>query len=87
MPRRVGSVRLRRRRALSTNNDVMWILSLGKGYLPALQRTVLKKSMVVLSLRLVKRNALYLLAAAALEKAGHMLAVVKTLARRKNRTI
>jgi len=57
LPRRVGSVRLRRRRALSTNNDVMWILSLGKGYLPALQRTVLKKSMAVLSLRLVKRSA------------------------------
>ena len=60
MPRRVGSVRLRRRRALSTNNDVMWILSLGKGYLPALQRTVLKKSMAVLLLRLrrAKRSSM-----------------------------
>ena len=60
MPRRVGSVRLRRRRALSTNNDVMWILSLGKGYLPALQRTVLKKSMAVLLLRLrrAKRSSI-----------------------------
>ena len=42
------------RAALSTN-DVMWIFCLGKGYLPALQRTVLKKSMAVLLLRLVKR--------------------------------
>ncbi len=30
----------------------MWIFCLGKGYLPALQRTVLKKSMAVLLLRL-----------------------------------
>ena len=37
MPRRIGSVRLRRRRTRAVHQyDVMWILSLGKGWLPAL---------------------------------------------------